>query len=29
VAIDDTTDAGELAPTDEALSPNKQETNHE
>jgi chromosome partitioning protein len=29
VAIADTTDAGELAPTDEALSPNKQETNHE
>ena len=29
VAIADTTDAGELAPTDEASSPNKQETNHE
>jgi len=29
VAIADTTDAGELAQTDEALSPNKQETNHE
>ena len=29
VAIADTSDAGELAQTDEALSPNKQETNHE